>query len=251
MSQKYIIGNWKLNPKSEKEAVAIITQIKKDLTVLKYKVVICPPSLYVSALAKVKTVNIALGLQNTTTEDAGAYTGQVSVGTALPYKIQYCIVGHSESRANGDTDEHVAKKLAYVLKNKITPILCVGERERDEAHTYFAFIEGQLKSAFTGLSKKNIENTIIAYEPIWAIGKDAVRDATPEEFYEIKILIKKVLKESFGISKLVPILYGGSVTEKNTGMFLDQGHADGLLIGRASVNPKSFREIISIAKNSK
>lgn len=250
MSQKYIIGNWKLNPKNEKEAVAIFTKIKKDLSLLKYKVIICPPSIFIPALSKIKTTNITLGLQNTAIEDTGAYTGQVSVGTALSYKIKYCIVGHSESRANGDTDERVAKKVGYILKSKITPILCVGERERDEAHTYFAFIENQLKSALLGISKKNIESMIIAYEPIWAIGRDAVRDATPEEFYEVKIFIKKVLKESFGVS-VVPILYGGSVTAKNAESFMTAGHADGLLVGRASVDPKSLQSISSITKNTK
>lgn len=250
MSQKYIIGNWKLNPKNEKEAITIFTKIKKDLSLLKYKVIICPPSIFVPALSKIKTTNIILGLQNTALEDTGAYTGQVSVGTVLSYKVKYCIIGHSEARANGDTDERVAKKIAYVVKNNITPILCVGERERDEAHTYFAFIENQIKSALTGISKKSIEGMIIAYEPIWAIGKDAVRDATPEEFYEIKILIKKVLKESFGVS-LVPILYGGSATPKNAESFMTAGHADGLLIGRASLDPKSLQSISSIAKSMK
>ncbi len=248
MSQKYIIGNWKLNPKSEKEAVAIVTQIKKDLSTLKYKMIVCPPSIYLSALAKVKTANITLGLQNTAVEDTGAYTGQVSVATALSYKIQYCIVGHSEVRARGETDALIAQKLAYVLKNKITPILCIGEKARDAGHEYFAVIENQLKSAFIGLSKKNIENTIIAYEPIWAIGSDAERVSTPEEFYEVKIFIKKILKEQFGITHTVPVLYGGSVNAKNAGWFISDGRADGLLIGRASVDPKAMRDIINRIK---
>jgi triosephosphate isomerase len=231
------------------EAISIFTQIKKDLSVLKYKIIICPPALFVSPLSKIKTANIALGIQNTAPEDTGAHTGQVSVGTALSYKIGYCIIGHSESRAQGDTDDIIAKKLAYVLKNKVTPILCIGEHTRDDTHAYFTFIENQLKSSLTLLSKKQIEQLIIAYEPIWAIGKDALRDATPEEFYEVKIFIKKILKESFGITHAVPVIYGGSVTAKNAGWFTSDGRADGLLVGRASVDPKAFIEITRIIKN--
>lgn len=242
--QKILIANWKQNPISEKEAKTLFLQIQKVLLKNKKKAIICPPTLFIKELALQKSTHIKLGLQNTSSEAVGAYTGQVSLAQAKSYKVSYALVGHSESRQAGDTDEMIAKKMSHVCSQGGTPILCIGELHRDTSGGYFDTIQKQLETALAFLSKTQIETSIIAYEPVWAIGSLAKREATPEEFYEIKIFIKKLLTEKFKIKTIPQILYGGSVTPKNTTAFLTEGQADGLLVGRASLTIKEFETII-------
>ncbi len=234
------VSNWKTNPGSEKEALVLLKQFTAELKKIKQKIIICVPTLFLPALAKEKSNVVALGLQNTAIEDIGAHTGEVSLAQATAYKVKHVIIGHSEVRALGETDELVNKKIKYAIKQKVTPIVCVGEKVRDDGHEYFGIITEQVIKAFAGVVKKDISAVLIAYEPVWAIGKDALRDATPEEFYEVKILIKKVLMDTYGLAtKDIPqILYGGSVTEKNAKAFVTAGDADGFLIGRTSLDVK-------------
>lgn len=242
--QKILIANWKQNPLTEKEAKTLFLQTAKVLAANKKKVIICPPVLFIKELASHKGPYIKLGLQNTSIDSVGAYTGQVSFAQAKIYKILYSLVGHSESRLAGDTDEIIAKKILHTVTTGGTPILCVGEKARDESHQYFETIQYQIETAISLLSKTQIESIMIAYEPVWAIGKNAQREATPEEFYEIKIFIKKLLTEKYKLKTIPPILYGGSVTPKNSSLFLVEGQADGLLVGRASLDIKEFETII-------
>lgn len=232
------VANWKMNPGTEKEAVHLAKSFATELKKAKQKIVICPPALFLPALSKIKTTSIALGLQGTAFEDTGAHTGLVSLAQARVYKVSHVIVGHSEERARGETDERVNKKIKYALKQSVTPIVCVGEKVRDDGHEYFSIIQNQVTESFAGLSKKDVTKVMIAYEPVWAIGKDATRDATPEEFYEIKILLKKVLMDAFGLSStdMPRVLYGGSVTEKNAQAFVESGDVDGFLVGRTSLD---------------
>ena len=164
--------------------------------------------------------------------------------------VSHIIIGHSERRALGDTDEIVNNKLKTVLKYGITPILCIGEKDRDESGVYMQIVSNQLNEAFKNIPKLSLQNIVIAYEPVWAIGKNATREATQAETLEMSIFIKRYLSDFFGKNSIeIPILYGGSVNTKNAEVFLREGGVGGLLIGRDSLDPKKFIEILKIAEN--
>jgi triosephosphate isomerase len=238
--QIIFIGNWKTYPKTEKEAIVLYKQFVVELKKNKQKISLCVPSVYIPALSKIQSRVALLGLQNTAPEDTGAYTGEVSLKQIAQYKVTYVLIGHSELRQKGETDELINTKIKYSLKQKVTPVICVGEKVRDTGHEYFTTITEQIVKAFDGIPKKEIPKIIIAYEPVWAIGKNALREATPEEFHEIKILIKKILTNMHGITpkEMPKILYGGSVTEKNADRFVSLGDTDGFLVGRTSLDVK-------------
>jgi triosephosphate isomerase len=151
-----------------------------------------------------------------------------------------------EERALGETNEIINEKILNLLRLKIVPILCVGEREKDKEGFYLSFVQEQIKGCLSTVPKAQIKNIIIAYEPIWAIGKNAAREATKEEFMEMKIFIKKVISDIYDakVAHSIPILYGGSVNPKNAKLFIKEGGADGLLVGRDSLNPKNFGMIL-------
>ena len=136
-----------------------------------------------------------------------------------------------------------------MLKNNITPVLCIGEKERDEVGNYTHYLKNQLHESLSGVSRKGLENIVLAYEPIWAIGKDAQREATSEDILEIVIFIRKVITDAFGKKAALnlTILFGGSVNPDNTEDILMRGGVQGLLVGRASLNPKAFSSILNTA----
>jgi len=247
---KIVVANWKMNPKSLKEAGGIF---KDTFTVAKgvknTKIVVCPPFPYLFLSKNFKNKNVFLGAQNVAKDGEGSYTGEVSSKTLKDMGVSYVIVGHSERRLLGENDSVINKKIFNLLKNKITPILCVGENKRDHDGFYLSFVKEQLKSCLNGIPKSQIKNIIIAYEPVWAIGKGAVREATKEEFLEMKIFIKKVISDIYdpNVAHSVPILYGGSVNPLNAELFIKGGEADGLLVGRDSLNSKKFGSILNVA----
>ena len=253
---KLIVGNWKMYPKTFLEAKNIFSAHKKaSLKLKKTKVIICPPQVLVYPLVQlVKSAkNISIGAENSFWEDEGAWTGETSPASLRSIGATHVIVGHSERRAMGETDEIVAKKVVQAVRNKLNVILCVGERKRDDAGAYFNEVRAQLRLSLLGYPKNETKRLVIAYEPIWAIGAQAVRSALPNDFHEMSILIKRHLVEQFGKASgfKVPILYGGSVDERNALGFLTSGGADGLLIGRVSLDPLKFGEIIKSAENIK
>lgn len=249
---KIIVGNWKMYPQGLNEAKKIVRMLS-GLTrkVRKVKIVICPPTLFIaSALALTKNSSIAVGAQNIFTSDEGAYTGETSPAAVRKIGAAYTIVGHSERRALGEDDNIVAQKAVAGVKSGLSVILCVGEAERDLAGSYFAEVGKELRASLVGFHKSEVRRLVIAYEPIWAIGANATRAATPEDFREMSVFIRRNLVERFGKKAgfAVPILYGGSVDERNAAGFLGEGSADGLLVGRASLDPKKFFEIILAAE---
>jgi triosephosphate isomerase (TIM) len=250
--KKIIIGNWKMNPESGKLAEALYKNIIKIKTSSKVDVVICPPSLYLEKLKKISK-KISLGVQNISSKDKGAFTGEVSAGMLYDLGARYVILGHSERRAMGENDENINQKIKIALSSGLITILCVGEKSRDDNHDYFNVIKNQIEKDFNGVSKNSIASVIVAYEPVWAIGKDAIREATPEEFREVAVFIKKVLNDKFGANfiKDIRIIYGGSVNTKNAQDFIVAGEADGFLIGRDSLDAKKFTKIIEITENAK
>ncbi len=253
---KLIVGNWKMFPQTLLEAKAIFAAHRKSVKGLTHaKMVVCPPSLFVEPIAKLEKGkrSIEIGAQNAFYEDEGARTGEIAPPQIRSVGANYVILGHSERRALGETDEVIAKKAIQVNKNKLTVILCVGERSRDEAGSYFNEVKEQLRRSLADFPKTESKRLVIAYEPIWAIGKNAVRPATSSDFHEMSILIKRHLVDQFGkiAGFKVPILYGGSVDEKNAEGFLKDGGADGLLVGRISLDKEKFGAIMKLANKIK
>jgi len=252
--KKIIVANWKMNPFSAKEAESILNGVKK--TVLKLKktqVVICPPFLYFNNLRKIigRSANLLLGAQNAFWEIEGAFTGEVSPEMIKNYGCSYVILGHSERRALGETDEIVSKKTLTCLKTGLKTVVCVGEKVRDEQGDYLVFLKDEIRNSLNKIQKRFLRNLIIAYEPIWAIGKKDTEAMLPADIHEMAIYIKKILSEIYGQESAlaVPILYGGSVGGGNAGNIIKNGGVDGLLVGHQSLKPENFNEILKSAEN--
>ncbi len=246
---KLIIANWKMNPMSLKEAKSIISGISSCIRKnnKKTKVVICPPYTYLFLSNNTKSNKISFGAQNVGANTIGSFTGEISAKMLLDMKIKHVIVGHGESRASGENNVIINQKILNLLKFKMTPILCVGETARDKDGFYLSFISDQLNECLNNVPRNSIKNIVIAYEPLWAIGNNAKREATKDEFIEVKIFIKKVIADIYGskVAHGVRVIYGGSVNKDNARIFVEDGQADGLLVGRQSLNPKKFSEIIN------
>lgn len=242
---KIVVGNWKMNPPSKKEAEFLLSKISQSLKNIKgLNVVICPPFPYL--FLKSKSKKITIGAQNVSIKTEGSWTGEVSVSMLKSFSLTHVILGHSERRSQGEENEEINEKLINVLKAKLSPILCIGEKERDRDGNYLSFIEDQIKKCFLNVPKSDVKKVIIAYEPVWAIGKDSKREATKEEFIETKIFIKKIISDLYDLKTAhdVKIIYGGSVNKDNANLFVKEGQADGLLVGRDSLNYKNFEQII-------
>jgi triosephosphate isomerase len=254
MSKKLIVGNWKMNPQSIKDAEALFKGVALSAKDAKNAdIVVCPPYPFLSDYKKLKTKKIKLGAQDVSEEKEGAFTGQISASMLASIGVSYVIVGHSERRLRGETNEMVNKKIIQTLKAKLVPIVCVGESVRDTKGDYLNFIRQQLRECLASLSKAQMKNIHIAYEPIWAISSNNGRQAVPEEFTEVRIFIRKVLSEIFDskIAHSTLILYGGSVGPDDAGSFLIEGQADGLLVGRNSLSAKKFAGVIAAADTKK
>lgn len=241
-----LIANWKMAPETPKQAIALA---KATATIAKtYKkhlqLITCVPSVHLTTThASAKT--LVLGSQDVAATAVVATTGGVSATMIKGVGATYSIVGHSETRAGGDTNDTVKQKIDHILSAKLMPILCVGEKERDDHGWYLSTIKDQLESAFAGVAKPTLKRCIIAYEPVWAIGATATREATPVECQEMILFIRKILSDLYDekVAKTIPIVYGGSVTEDNARAFVTDGGADGLLVGRVSLEPKRFAKI--------
>ena len=241
-------------PVNLKDAKANFVGIKKIASTLRnVQTVICPPFVYASELQKLVTGHrCVVGAQNAWIENEGAYTGEVSPAMLSSLKLSYVIIGHSERRAIGEADELVNKKVLAATKAGLTAVLCVGERERDVDGAYLKLISAQIKTALHGITKKDLKQIVIAYEPIWAIGKHALRASSTDDALEVTILIKKTLADLYGKDGAsVAILYGGSVDAKNAWEFLLKSQVNGLLVGRASLDSKVFGEILGEADRIK
>lgn len=251
VKKKIIIGNWKMNPSTIKEAEKLFTDVVKNISgIKKTEIVICPPFLYLNKLIKISK-KIKLGAQNAFQGDTGPFTGEVSPVMLYDIGARYVIVGHSERRTLGENNIDINKKIKYSIETGLVPILCVGEDARDASHGYFNLIKIQLEECLNGVSKNLISKIIIAYEPVWALSSTPDRkDATPEDSREMAIFIRKILADKFGIKTEMPkIIYGGSVSGRDAKDFLESGGMDGLLVGRNSLDVKKFLEIIKIAES--
>jgi len=247
---KIIIANWKMNPESIQNARVLFNDVVKNAKGIRgLDLVICPPFPFLSIADKLKSKTISLGAQGVSKEAKGSYTGEVSIKMLLSLGVKYIILGHSEARKRGEKDKDINKKILLTLKSKVTPILCIGEKERDENGFYLAFLKHQIIECLSSVPKSQVKNIIIAYEPIWAIGSNSSREATKDEFIETQIFIKKIISDIYGLktASLMRVVYGGSVKKSNAKKFLDGG-ASGLLIGRDSLSSKKFGDIINLIK---
>lgn len=247
-----LIGNWKMAPDTSVQAINLAKKIDKISKKYKknLKVLLAVPFIHTGVVAKSLKSSILTG-QSISSSKVVASTGSISASMARSYGIKYCIVGHSESRARGEDDKSINNQIKNLLEKGIKPVLCVGEKERDTHGWYLSSVKEQIENALSGVQKNSLKLVTIAYEPVWAIGSNSIRVATPSECQEMIIFIKKVLSDIYGdkLSNTVPILYGGSVDEKNASDFIDLGRADGLLVGRVSLDADKFGEIAkSISK---
>ena len=249
--KKIVIANWKMNPASNTEAEKLFSSCVKIVSdIKKIELVICPPVLYLEKLKKYSR-KLNLGAQNIFYGNVGAYTGEISAEMLYSIGGRYVILGHSERRELGEKNDLINKKIKSALSAGLVPILCLGEKERDENHEYFKVVKNQIEECLNGVVKNSISKIIIAYEPVWALSTTKNRrDATPEDFFEMRVFILKVLSDKFGIKTEMPrIVYGGSVNEKNAQDFLKHKEVGGVLVGNASLNPKKFEVIINVAEN--
>src|SRR3989344_3402906 len=239
--KKLVIANWKTNPKTAREAVLLAHAVEKSVRHVsrKVEVVLVPPFPFLSLITYHSSLK--LGAQDVFWERGGAYTGEVSASQLKSLGVSYVIVGHSERRSpltgGGETSEMVRKKMTAVLKMGMRAVLCVGE---------------ELHEGLRGVNKSLLRNLIVVYEPPWSISshKHAKPD-TAQNFFEMSILIRRELVHLIGKKRAMrtPILYGGSVDEKNAVLFVREGRVDGLLVGGASLHPKNFIGIVrSIAE---
>ncbi|MBR3353136.1 triose-phosphate isomerase [Candidatus Saccharibacteria bacterium] len=249
----YIVGNWKLNF-TVGEASIYLHKILKSLPIYRdINVVVAPSLLALQPLSlQVDRHKLKLAAQNGFYRDYGAFTGEVSF-SQLRGIVDYAIIGHSERRyVYGEDDKMIAKKVDAAIRNKITPILCIGETESERAFGETAdVIRDQLMGGLRDVSDDEIDKVIIAYEPVWAISSaKAAKLATPDEISEVVKLIRKCLTEAYGakLAENVPVLFGGSVNSSNAGAYLTVPGVNGLLIGGASLILSEFIDIIDTAK---
>lgn len=256
MRTPIIVANWKMNL-NHLEAIALTQKLSYQIDNYLFEeaeVVLCPPF---TDLRSVQTtidsdkMKFKLGAQNVHESEKGAFTGEISAPMLAKFGTSYVLVGHSERRAHfGETNEDTALKIKSVMKFSMTPILCVGEtREQRDNNESFDVVEEQVKVGLSKINKGDVENVVVAYEPVWAIGA-----GTPATIVQANEMIAKIRSVLFGIAKSTQevsrVIYGASVDPLNARNFMDQDGIDGLLVGGASLKADDFsRLVISAIKN--
>jgi triosephosphate isomerase len=242
-----MVGNWKMNA-THLEAIQMVQKLSYRLDPKDFdrvEVVVCPPF---TALRSLQTVieadrlQIRLGAQHAHWEDSGAFTGEVSAPMLAKLAVSHVICGHSERRQYfGETDETVNRRARAILRNGLTPIVCVGETldQRESAETERVVVS-QLDGGLAAIKGDDLEKVVIAYEPVWAIGTG--RNATPDDAGAVCGLIRTRLGERAD-AEAIRILYGGSVNAGNIKALMAKRHIDGALLGGASLDPDSFASI--------
>ncbi len=245
-----IAGNWKMN-KTVAEALDLVRDLKIELANVKeVDVVVCPPFTALCEVSKaILDSNIRLGAQNMSENNVGAYTGEIAAVMLKEFSVRYVILGHSERRQyQKESDALIARKALAAHAASLKPIVCIGETlaEREAGKTQ-KVLETQVRGSFAGLSKDQMAETIVAYEPVWAIGTG--KTATTAQAQEAHAFIRGVLGNMFdkAVARHVRVQYGGSVKPSNARELMSQPDVDGALVGGASLEARSFADII---KNS-
>ncbi len=242
--KKLIVANWKLNPNTQEGAKRLFESVKKSVSKIKNaEVIICPPFVYIPILARLSVRSLGVGGQNVFYKEKGAYTGEISPLMLKDLNVKYAIVGHSERRELGETDDMINKKVKATLDAGFKPIFCVGEKEGEDKNL---ILTKQIEEGLKGVSK--ISNLIIAYEPVWAIGNG--KNCSVDEALRSVVLIRSIVSKLYNqdAAKKVKILYGGSVNSKNASSYLREESINGLLVGGASLDSDEFIKIVEEIK---
>jgi len=245
-----IAGNWKMN-KTVAEALDLVRGLKIELANVKeVDIVVCPPFTALESVGKaVLDSNIRLGAQNMSERNVGAFTGEVAAVMLKEFSVRYVILGHSERRQyQKESDALIARKAAAVHAASLKPIVCIGETLAErEAGDMQKVLETQVRGSLAGLTREQMEETVVAYEPVWAIGTG--KTATTAQAQEAHAFIRSLLVKMFNetVARRVRIQYGGSVKPSNARELMSQPDVDGALVGGASLEARSFADII---KNS-
>ena len=246
-----IAGNWKMN-KTAAEAVELVKGLMRELGKVKdADIVVCPPFTTLSEVSKaiLSSKNIRLGAQNMSEHNVGAYTGEIAAVMLKEFSVRYVILGHSERRQyQKESDELISKKALAAHAASLKPIVCIGETLAErEAGQMVKVLETQVRGSLASLTKEQIAETIVAYEPVWAIGTG--KTATPAQAQEAHAFIRNELAKMFdeAVARKVRIQYGGSVKPANARELMTLPDVDGALVGGASLEVRSFADIV---KNS-
>lgn len=247
MRTPVVAGNWKMNPPTLGEALALAHAVRDAAGGLRVTTVICPPTVWLAAIRHAVPDGVAIGAQTMHEADGGAFTGETSP-LMLEGLATFVILGHSERRQhNGETDEAVGRKVASAVAHGLRPIAAVGERADERAAgTAEAVIDRQVRAAIGSLDRIQGSGLVVAYEPVWAIGTGEA--ASPADAQAAAAQIRAILRETDpGGAEEVPIQYGGSVTAANAAAFFAEPDVDGALVGGASLNPEEFARILRAA----
>ncbi len=256
MNRKYrktiIAGNWKMN-KTPSETKEFMTALKGMLPRGRWcDIALCVPAVCIPAAVRaMRETRVGIGAENCNANPSGAYTGEIATNMLVDAGCKYVIIGHSERRAMGETNEDVNAKVLAALEAGLIPIMCCGETlEQRETGITSEWIAMQIKAGLKGVPEEKIRKIVIAYEPIWAIGTG--RTATPEQAQEVGEEIRTVVRKLYSskVARAVSILYGGSMNDKNAYELLAQPDIDGGLIGGASLVPEKFVKIIESANQN-
>ncbi|MBI1939783.1 MAG: triose-phosphate isomerase [Ignavibacteriales bacterium] len=252
MRTKIVAGNWKMN-NDLNASITLISDIKKELSGKNsnVKIIVCPPFTSLESVSTVlKGTEISLAAQNMYFEDSGAFTGEISSSMLKSVGCEFVILGHSERRTIfQESNQVINKKIKTAVKNNLKPIFCIGETlEEREGGITFKVIEKQVTEGLEGLTEKDLEHLIAAYEPVWAIGTG--RNATPEQAQEVHAFIRQLISKlySSGFADNLVIQYGGSVKPENSKELMTQPDIDGALVGGACLKADSFVKIILSAQ---
>jgi len=255
MRKKIVAANWKMNMMQARSARFVESLLLEIGDISDVEIVILPPF---TAIVKVTEAlgaapNIKVGAQNMHWERSGAFTGEISAALLRDLFVHYVLLGHSERRRLfGETDEIVNRKVRAAHEATLHPIVCVGEtlEQRDKGNVD-KILSIQLRGSLADLSAKELQETVIAYEPVWAIGTG--RNATPEQAQEAHLFIRRTLRgmADNATAERVRIQYGGSVNPENARELMRQPDIDGALIGSASLDPRSFAQIVEAAREDK
>lgn len=253
MRKPLVMGNWKLNG-SKNLTTLLVTQLKQNLAGLtNCDVAIAPPVMFLDNMHQLLGGNdIKLGAQNVDTASSGAFTGDISPAMLKEMGVIYVIIGHSERRHyHKENNALIAKKFAALKKHDLIPVLCIGETEAEnEAGKTESVCSEQIDAVLTPLGVTAFNNTVIAYEPIWAIGTG--KSATPDQAESVhKFIREHIAKKDINIAQQVIIQYGGSVNERNAAALFEKPNIDGALVGGASLNADTFTAIVLAAATAK
>lgn len=241
-----IVANWKAYVETTDKAKRLYATAKRLAGEKKHEIVLGPPGPYLGYLSIGNRSKVKFAAQDISAAQGGAATGELTAALAHRVGASFAIIGHSERRAQGETDTLILKKVQQALGAGLIPVLCIGETERDPEARYLNQLRSQLKTVLEPLPPKERAHMVIAYEPVWAIGKSAAEAITPTDLTEMILYLRKILGEYFPAKagSAVPILYGGSVEPGNIVALASGTGIDGFLIGRASTDSATFSALV-------